>query len=131
MEKGFVCDFVILKDKRKKYSLEDEKHLQEIYLDYNEVINRIAQSKTILDFVVEGQKGITLRPMEAIFHSKKLITNNKDVMNYNFYNSDNVFILGHDSLEKIEGFLNKNEFKNIPQEILNEYLFESWLNRFL
>ncbi len=131
MEKGFVCDFVILKDKRKKYSLEDEKHLQEIYLDYNEVINRIAQSKTILDFVVEGQKGITLRPMEAIFHSKKLITNNKDILNYNFYDSNNIFILGYDPIDKIEKFLTENKFKDIPREIIDEYLFESWLDRFL
>ena len=130
-EKCFSCKFIILKDKRKKYSINDEKHLQNSYIKYNEVLEYIAQSRVILDFVREGQNGITLRPMESIFHSKKLITNNKDILNYDFYDSSNIFILGYDQLDKIESFIIENEFKDISQEVLDEYLFEAWLERFL
>ena len=67
----------------------------------------LSQSNCILDYNQEGQVGLTLRPMEALFLEKKLITNNKDIKNYDFYNPSNIFILGENNIEDIKEFINK------------------------
>ena len=45
-------------------------------LSYTEYLHYISKSKVILDYVSEGQSGLTVRPLEALFLKKKLITNN-------------------------------------------------------
>ena len=67
--------------------------------------------------------------MEALFLERKLITNNTDIKNYDFYNHDNIFILGEDNINEIKEFINK-PYKKIDQDIIDYYDFDQWLNRF-
>ena len=60
---------------------------------------------------------------------KKLITNNKDIINYDFYNSNNIFVLGEDNLDNIKEFIEK-EYVEIDEKIINYYDFYEWLKRF-
>ena len=55
------------------------------YIPYPKYLTMLSESKTILDFVAPGQSGLTLRTMESLFLEKKLITNNQDIKNYDFY----------------------------------------------
>lgn len=99
------------------------------YISYDKYLELISKSKCIFDYNEKGQTGLTLRPMEALFLQKKLITNNKDIKNYNFYNSNNIFILGEDNIEKIKDFID-SPYKKIDQKIIDYYDFEQWLKRF-
>lgn len=99
------------------------------YIPYKDYLNMVSKSKCILDYNQEGQIGLSLRPMEALFLEKKLITNNKDIKNYDFYNSNNIFIIGEDNIENINEFINK-PYTKINQDIINYYDFEQWLKRF-
>lgn len=99
------------------------------YVSYDEYLKMIAESKCILDYNQEGQVGLSLRPMEALFLERKLITNNTDIKNYDFYNHDNIFILGEDNINEIKEFINK-PYKKIDQDIIDYYDFDQWLNRF-
>ena len=99
------------------------------YVSYDEYLKMIAESKCILDYNQEGQVGLSLRPMEALFLERKLITNNTDIKNYDFYNHDNVFILGEDNINEIKEFINK-PYRKVNQDIINYYDFEQWLKRF-
>ena len=67
--------------------------------------------------------------MEALFLEKKLITNNKDIKNYDFYNPSNIFILGENNIEDIKEFINK-PYEKVEQKIIDYYDFEQWLSRF-
>ena len=67
--------------------------------------------------------------MEALFFEKKLITNNKDIKNYDFYNPSNIFILGENNIEDIKEFINK-PYEKVEQKIIDYYDFEQWLSRF-
>ena len=82
-----------------------------------------------MDIMADNQNGLTLRPMEAMFFKKKLITNNADIINYNFYNSENIFILGQRPLEEIPAFLDE-PVREVPEDILDEYRMENWLEDF-
>lgn len=57
------------------------------YIAYEENIKNILDSKVILEVVQENQSGNTLRYQEAILYNRKLLTNNKNIINMPFYNS--------------------------------------------
>ena len=56
------------------------------YLSYPEVLRRELSAKCILEIVQKGQVALTLRPYEAVAYNKKLLTNNKTILNFKYYN---------------------------------------------
>lgn len=115
-KRGLITNFKII---------ENEKD----FISYDEYLKNVSTTKCILDYNQNGQTGLTLRPMEALFLEKKLITNNKDIKNYDFYNPNNIFILGEDNMENIKDFINK-PYEKVEQKIIDYYDFEQWLSRF-
>ena len=53
---------------------------------YMDVLEDVSQSNCILEILQEGHSGTTLRYYEAICYNKKLLTNNKNIVNLPFYN---------------------------------------------
>lgn len=96
--------------------------------DYMDIIREISRSKCILEIVKEEQDGISLRVLEALFLNKKLITNNKKIMDYDFYKKENIFILGKDRLYDLKEFLN-SPFYEISDDIKRRYSYNEWLKR--
>ncbi|HCF38843.1 MAG TPA: hypothetical protein DER56_07285 [Thermosipho africanus] len=93
------------------------------------MLTKIGKSKAILDILSNPNDGLSLRPMESMFHRKKLITNSLLISNYDFYRSQNIFILGEDDLNKLPEFLN-SPYEDIDEELIKKYDFKSWLSRF-
>ena len=112
---GLKCDFIIVKKKGDAI----------LYEDY---LRRINDSKCIIDLVSSQRCGLTLRPLEALFYEKKLITNYEDIVNYDFYDKGNIFILGKDDINKLAEFVN-SPYKKIDKKIVDFYSYESWLGR--
>ena len=98
-------------------------------VSYQEYLSFISKSTAILDVVQEGQDGLTLRVMEALFFQKKLITNYKLITTYDFYNPNNIFIIGVDKIEHLKQFLSI-PFKPISNAVLDYYDVSNWLKRF-
>ena len=126
---GLSVDFTVVADKKKNYTGQETVNLIEERLPYSFIARSIVNSKAVLDIVDGGQTGITLRPMEALFFNKKLITNNGDIVNYDFYNEDNVFLLGKDDMDKLPAFLSA-QAKPATTEICRKYSLSSWLEGF-
>ena len=68
------------------------------FIPYQDYLKMVTNSKCIVDFVKEGTCGLTLRIFEGMFFQKKIITNNKNIVEYDFYNSNNIFIIGIDEI---------------------------------
>ena len=98
-------------------------------LSYTEYLHYISKSKVILDYVSEGQSGLTVRPLEALFLKKKLITNNFSIRNMNFYRSENIFIYGEDKIENLANFID-TPYAEVEEEIVKYYDFDNWILRF-
>lgn len=98
-------------------------------ITYEENISNIKKSKCLVDIVQEGQEGITLRPLEALAFKKKLITNNKRVQDLEFYNANNIFILGVDSMEKMNAFV-LSDWTDIDDKVVQHYDVNSWVENF-
>lgn len=94
-------------------------------LDYRQVLMMEKYSDAILELNKQGQEGVTLRALEAMFFKKKLITNNKKICNCDFYDSSNIFILGVD--KNLNRFISE-PYNAIDKEIINEYKYESWID---
>lgn len=54
-------------------------------IPYSEVLERTMKAGCILDIVQKGQNGNTIRYYEAICNDKKLLTNNRSVLNSKYY----------------------------------------------
>ena len=89
----------------------------------------INESKAILDIVQENQTGITIRPLEALFFHKKLITNNKNIVSYKFYCQNNIFIIGKDDINTLKEFM-ELPWLEIDKEVSDFYTFPKWIERF-
>lgn len=96
-------------------------------LCYPEIIALYRSSRVIIDIVSSGQHGLSLRPIEALFLKKKLITNNEQIKKYDFYDKNNVFILGVDDENDLSQFVS-TEFKSTYDE--SYYEMVNWINRF-
>ena len=104
-------------------------HDQSEYIDYDEYLSIIENSSCILDITNRGQTGLTLRFMEALFLSKKLITNNVEAINQPFYNQNNIFVIGVDSISSINSFI-ESPYEEPDKEMVEYYDFERWIDRF-
>lgn len=99
------------------------------YMKYSDYLEKVSLSRCIIDIVGENVEGLTLRVMESLFFQKKLITNNKSILNYNFYNKSNIFIIGIDDIDKIDEFMSK-EFVCYNDDLVDHYEYRNWLQRF-
>lgn len=57
-------------------------------IPYSEMIEIIRGADCLLDVVIDNQAGLSLRAIEAVCYNKKLITNNKKILEFPFYNPE-------------------------------------------
>lgn len=104
-------------------------HSTEI-IDFKTNYQNIKKTKALLDLIDDAHTGLSLRVFEAIGFKKKLFTNNTEVKEYDFYNPNNIFILGERNIEDIKDFMEK-PFEDLPDSIHRKYGFENWLRNIL
>lgn len=61
-------------------------------ISYPEVVNGVKAANCILEVLIDIQSGATLRYYEAVCYNKKLLTNNKNVVNLPFYNPEYIHV---------------------------------------
>lgn len=116
-EQGLRCDFVV-------------PHTAGEKLTYLQYLDRLARSRCVVDIGQGGQTGLTRRPLEALFYRKKLITNNPEIRQYDFYDPRNVFICGQDSPDRLKEFV-ESPFNEIPEAIREQYDVNQWIRPYL
>lgn len=96
------------------------------YLSISEVKKHILESKILLDVQRENQQGLSFRIFEALGYQKKIITNNIDIVNYDFYNKNNIWVVSESNYEIPNSFF-ETEYVPINDGILHKYMLDSWL----
>ncbi len=91
-----------------------------------EVAQLIKQSKIIVDIQREDQVGLSFRAFEALGYRKKLITNNIDIINYDFYNPNNILVVDKDHIQIPEAFVN-SPYQEVDNHILDRYRIKNWV----
>ncbi|MDQ0359812.1 hypothetical protein [Breznakia pachnodae] len=125
-----ICDFQKSCDNLRLKTLFCVIESQKDFIDYNTYLELVDKSKCILDITNSYQEGLTLRFMESLFFEKKIITNNKSIKGYDFYDKTNIFILGEDDIGKLSDFLS-SDYRKIDKKIVDYYEFNQWIKRFI
>lgn len=125
-EKGLKTFFYIVPNRKYPFqNLRGNKPLEyKVFLDY------VSKSRSVLNYVYEGQTGISLRDVEALSNNIKLLTNNESIKDKFFYDPRDIFILGIDKENKLKEFIDE-PFTELTSEFYTYYSFESWISTFV
>lgn len=85
-----------------------------------------SDSKCVLDSAQVGQSGLTIRVLEALGAKKKLITTNEDVVNYDFYEPENIYVYDGKGFDLNDVFFT-HPYKEIDEKVYERYSLRSWL----
>ncbi|SHH04256.1 hypothetical protein SAMN05444372_11379 [Flavobacterium micromati] len=96
------------------------------YLSIQEVKNHIAESTILVDIQKNNQQGLSFRIFEALGYNKKIITNNEDIVRYDFYNVNNIWVITEDNLEIPQSFF-ETKYKPIDASVLRKYMLANWI----
>lgn len=98
---GCNLDFLIVRDDTSRTP--SRYHVGAV-LSYEDNLAKAKACDVLVEINQPGQSGLTLRPLEAAFFDKKLITDNKRVKDTAFYHPDRFYVLG-DEKRDLQGFL--------------------------
>ena len=99
-------------------------------ISYRQNIINAQNCQVLADFVISSHKGLSLRTFEAIGYQKKLITTNSEVLKYDFYHSNNIYVWDGENLDGIDQFLAK-PYISLTSEIIEKYSFGNWIKYIL
>ena len=93
------------------------------------LLNLIRESRCILDSPQFGQTGLTIRSIECLGAKRKLITTNREIRKYDFYNERNVFIYTDEPDLNAEFF--SQPYEEIDEAVYRKYSLSAWLKAML
>lgn len=101
-------------------------------MNNDEVSSNIRKAAVIADIHKFGiQDGLTFRVFEAMGYRKKLITTNKDIVNYDFYDPANIFVINDNEDIAIPDAFFETPYKELPPEVYNRYTVSAWVDTIL
>lgn len=95
-------------------------------LKISDIISLYRKSCVILDINHPHQSGLTMRTFEAIGAKKKLITTNKNISKYPFYNENNIFIIDRENINLKLSFF-ENNYVDIDPILYEKLSIDGWI----
>lgn len=89
------------------------------------VMEIFKNSECILDAPQAGQTGLTIRTIECLGAKRKMITTNKDIKKYDFYNESNILVF--DETIDAENIFFRSPYIEISKETYKKYSLREWL----
>lgn len=124
---GKKTKFLVIKDKESK--CEQIEYSNSI--SYEENLQNLKKSICVVEMTQCQQSGLTLRAIEALASGKKILTNNRALMNYEFYDPTRILTIDNsiDFEKKLKEFLEVN-LDEMDRSYSSRYFFEAWLENF-
>jgi hypothetical protein len=86
----------------------------------------VKRSRIILDISKPGQAGLSFRFFEAMASRKKVITTNRSVVDYDFYNPANILVIDEANPVIPERFMT-DPYVDVPEHIYRKYTLQGWV----
>jgi hypothetical protein len=83
-------------------------------------------SRAVLDIEHVNQHGATMRTIETVGSKRKLVTTNKSLRDYDFYNPLNIQIVDRRAPRLDQDFL-QTPYHEVPEEIRQKYTVRQWI----
>lgn len=88
----------------------------------------IRKSRIVIDIEHPNQTGLTMRTIEMLGLNKKLITTNRDIINYNFYNNKNITVFERNNTKfEFDYNLMKQDYVSLDNKIYTFYSIDNWI----
>ena len=97
---------------------------------YAEMMKILNDSKCQIEIPHPLQKGLTTRPFETLASKTKIITTNREIINYDFYNPSNIMVISEES-PVIDFAWLKEPYHEIPEDILKKYSLSTFIKTLL
>lgn len=111
---------------KKEFKYRDKKLFSVVKKSGIEIAKIVEQTRVIVDIESPGQKGLTMRTIEMIGLKKKLITTNHDILNYDFYDTNDICIIERDNPMIPVSFI-ESQYHDIPNKVYWKYHISSWV----
>jgi hypothetical protein len=95
-------------------------------LSLSSILELYKESDVILDINHPGQIGLTMRTFESIGSGKKIITTNREIKKYTFYNPNNIYVIDRNDIDINIDFF-KSDYIDLDDKILDKMSLEGWL----
>ena len=101
-------------------------------MNYDDVVDVIGASNVVIDIAHKKQSGLTMRTIETLGAKRKLITTNKNVLEYDFYHKNNIYIYSTNGENRdLKLFLDTPYFE-LNKAVYDKYSINTWVkNLFL
>jgi hypothetical protein len=96
-------------------------------LSKQEITALIETSQGIIDIQHPQQIGLTMRTIEVLGARRKLLTTNTDIVNYDFYHPNNIYVLDRNNLKIDTSFFNRKMVR-VDDFIYNRYSIDGWIS---
>jgi len=91
------------------------------------LMEELESANVYLDLIRHGHNGLSFRIFEALAMQKKIITTNKSISEYDFYNPNNILILDENSEIDINLDFFKTPYQALSDAIYYKYTIENWV----
>ena len=119
----FLFYKITLKEFR-NFHMKDFKYKKKIY---GENVKISKQSYIIIDVPMINQKGLTMRTFECLAYKRKMITTNNDVVNYDFYKPENIYV--YDGTIDYNNIFFNSSYSDIDENVLEKYSLRNWIKQ--
>jgi hypothetical protein len=92
-----------------------------------EVINLMEKSKVIIDLIRKDHNGLSFRIFETMALQKKIITTNKSVAQYDFFNPKNILIIDESNITINNTFFSTS-YVPLDSKIFEKYTIKNWVD---
>lgn len=124
---GLKYLFQVVVNKSDEYKEYENICILKKQISYKSYLENLYKSKCVIEILQEGQSGITWRTYESLFYDKKLITNNQRIIEYDFYNPNNIFVINN-NLDEIKDFLDR-PYMPIAESIKTKYMCDNIIKK--
>ncbi|APY01384.1 hypothetical protein CLV86_2505 [Lacinutrix venerupis] len=92
----------------------------------SQMLDYLKKCKVVLDLQRPKQQGLSFRVFESLAFQKKLITLNKDIVKYDFYDPENILVVKNIKHISIPDSFLKTDYKPLDKKILEKYHISNW-----
>ena len=125
LDKNKISYRFLTKQSKEKLRSPHIEYLKES-IPYAEMLKLLNHYEIILDIAKPNQHGLSFRIFESMGMNKKIITNNRSVMEYDFYNPNNILVIDFDNLIIPKSFF-ETPFQPIDEAIKQKYHLRSFV----
>ncbi|EGM78166.1 hypothetical protein Rhein_1586 [Rheinheimera sp. A13L] len=97
-------------------------------LSKKEIQDVLDSSDIVIDIEHPSQTGLTMRTIEMLGYGKKLITTNADIVNYDFYDPNNIAVVDRNAPVLTDAYI-QSVYKTPMNSVVLSYSLKVWLEK--